>query len=224
MHSIICVMLSVMCVMFTGKEHGELFGIGMCLTSVLMQSAQMSLSGKLMSGKLDSFQLNFYTGPIAFAVLVAMECVMQHEANGLYRFYKHKPGPTIGIMLGGCCLALMYNVVLCAPPPKLSGPTRARKFGDASFLCPSLCPPRCSLRVRASVTRLGRGARCGCWCAQHAVGAHLLVGRHGGARQLPDGAAHLPLGAPPRRAPGVGRHALHRLLQYLCAKVLTLPP
>merc|ERR1719399_2575658 len=41
-----------------------------------------------------------------------MECVMQHEANGLYRFYKHKPGPTIGIMLGGCCLALMYNVVL----------------------------------------------------------------------------------------------------------------
>ena len=35
----------------------------MCTTSVLMQSAQMSLSGKIMSGsgKLDSFQLNFYT-------------------------------------------------------------------------------------------------------------------------------------------------------------------
>ena len=84
----------------------------MCLTSVLMQSAQMSLSGKLMSGKLDSFQLNFYTGPIAFVVLIMMELFMQQESAGLYRFYTHKPGATIGIMLGGCILALMYNVVL----------------------------------------------------------------------------------------------------------------
>jgi len=109
---LLLVTLSVMCVMFTGHEHGEFFGIGMCLASVLMQSAQMSLSGQLMSGKLDSFQLNFYTGPIAFAVLIMMECVMQQETAGLYRFYTHKPGATLGIMLGGCCLALMYNVVL----------------------------------------------------------------------------------------------------------------
>ena len=47
----------------TGKEHGEALGIGMCTVSVIMQSAQMSLAGKLMSGKLDSFQLTFYTGP-----------------------------------------------------------------------------------------------------------------------------------------------------------------
>jgi len=109
---LLLVTLSVMCVMFTGKEHGEWFGIAMCLTSVLMQSAQMSLSGKLMSGKLDSFQLNFYTGPIAFVVLIMMELFMQQESAGLYRFYTHKPGATIGIMLGGCILALMYNVVL----------------------------------------------------------------------------------------------------------------
>ncbi len=109
---LLLVTLSVMCVMFTGKEHGELFGIGMCLTSVLMQSAQMSLSGKLMSGKLDSFQLNFYTGPIAFCVLIVMEFFMQQETAGLYRFYLHKPMATLGIMGGGCCLALMYNVVL----------------------------------------------------------------------------------------------------------------
>lgn len=109
---LLLVTLSVMCVMFTGKENGEFFGIGMCLTSVLMQSAQMSLSGKLMTGKLDSFQLNFYTGPIAFLVLITMEGVMQQEAAGLYRFYLHKPTATLGIMLGGCCLALMYNVVL----------------------------------------------------------------------------------------------------------------
>eukprot|EP00325_Prymnesiales_sp_UTEX-LB-985_P006905 CAMPEP_0174707490 /NCGR_PEP_ID=MMETSP1094-20130205/9988_1 /TAXON_ID=156173 /ORGANISM="Chrysochromulina brevifilum, Strain UTEX LB 985" /LENGTH=374 /DNA_ID=CAMNT_0015905877 /DNA_START=24 /DNA_END=1148 /DNA_ORIENTATION=- len=109
---LLLVTLSVMCVVFTGHEHGELFGVGMCALSVMMQSAQMSLSGRLMSGKLDSFQLNFYTGPVAFAVLVMMEMTMHHEAAGLLRFAVHKPLPTTFIVLGGCCLALMYNVVL----------------------------------------------------------------------------------------------------------------
>jgi len=109
---LLLVTLSVMCVMFTGDEHGQYFGIGMCLTSVLMQSAQMSLSGKLLSGKLDSFQLTFYTGPIAFLVLAAMESAMQKEMAGLMHFAEAKPLATAGIMLGGCCLALMYNVVL----------------------------------------------------------------------------------------------------------------
>ena len=109
---LLLVTLSVMCVMFTGHEHGEWWGISMCFGSVLMQSAQMSLSGRLMSGKLDSFQLNFYTGPVAFCVLLLMESAMQQETRGLVRFATHKPLPTLGIMLGGCCLALMYNVVL----------------------------------------------------------------------------------------------------------------
>jgi len=64
----------------------------------------------LRTGKLDSFQLNFYTGPVAFSVLVLMEACMQQEWHGFVRFAKHRPGPTTGIMLGGCCLALMYNV------------------------------------------------------------------------------------------------------------------
>ena len=48
---LLLVTLSVMCVVFTGREQGELWGVAMCASSVLMQSAQMSLSGKLMSGK-----------------------------------------------------------------------------------------------------------------------------------------------------------------------------
>jgi drug/metabolite transporter (DMT)-like permease len=109
---LLLVTLSVMCVVFTGQEHGEIFGVTMCFTSVLLQSGQMSLSGKLMSGKLDSFQLNFYTGPIAFVVLILMELCLQQETAGLFRFAHRKPAATTGIMLGGCCLALMYNVVL----------------------------------------------------------------------------------------------------------------
>jgi len=109
---LLLVTLSVMCVVFTGHERGEYFGVTMCALSVVMQSAQMSLSGRLMSGKLDSFQLNFYTGPVAFLVLVSMEAALRHEATGLYRFALHKPLPTALIVFGGCCLALMYNVVL----------------------------------------------------------------------------------------------------------------
>jgi len=109
---LLLVTLSVMCVVFTGTELGEVWGIAMCGTSVLMQSAQMSLSGRLMASKLDSFQLTFYTGPIAFLVLMTMETIMQQEMAGLHRFAMHKPQATIGIMLGGCCLALLYNVVL----------------------------------------------------------------------------------------------------------------
>ena len=37
---------------------------------------------------------------------------MQRETAGLMRFYSHKPAATLGIILGGCCLALMYNVIL----------------------------------------------------------------------------------------------------------------
>ena len=37
---------------------------------------------------------------------------MQQESLGLVRFAIHKPAATAGILLGGCCLALLYNVVL----------------------------------------------------------------------------------------------------------------
>ncbi len=81
MSYLLLVTLSVMCVVFTGRESGELRGICMCTTSVLMQSAQMSLAGKLMSSRLDAFQLNFYTGPVAFAVLALIEAYTQ-QARG----------------------------------------------------------------------------------------------------------------------------------------------
>ena len=49
-----------------------MLGIILTLISTVMQSIQMSLSGKVMSGKsgkLDSFQMTFYTGPVAFVSL-----------------------------------------------------------------------------------------------------------------------------------------------------------
>ena len=109
---LLLVTVSLMCVVFTGSEYGEAWGVSMCAASVLMSSAQMSLAGRLMSSKHDSFQLTFYTGPVAFAVLMAMEAVAQQEMEGLQRFALHKPQATAVIVLGGCILAVMYNVVL----------------------------------------------------------------------------------------------------------------
>merc|ERR1719152_312952 len=54
------------------ESRNAMLGIILTLASTVMQSIQMSLSGKVMSGrsgKLDSFQMTFYTGPVAFMTL-----------------------------------------------------------------------------------------------------------------------------------------------------------
>ena len=169
---LLLVTLSVMCVMFTGKEHGELFGIAMCLTSVLMQSAQMSLSGKLMSGKLDSFQLNFYTGPIAFMVLVTMELCMQQVA---LTPCLHPPSPTLSLAVRACrrrrrgcgastttsrrrrsasCLAgaawlsctMWCSCSQCAPSRRLARPCWATSGRSGASACPNR-PPHHPVRL-----------------------------------------------------------------------------
>ena len=77
-----------------------------------MQSIQMSVTGKVMSGKskLNSFQMTFYTGPVAFMTLLvpamALEQVVFAEALAT------KPLATVGFLLGSCCVAVVYNVVL----------------------------------------------------------------------------------------------------------------
>ena len=52
---------SVMAVVLTGDEVGDPTGMMLCASGVVMQSLQMTLAGRLMSAKLDSFQLTFYS-------------------------------------------------------------------------------------------------------------------------------------------------------------------
>lgn len=107
---LICV--SVMLTMLTGNEQGETVGITLCGAGVLMQSLQMSLAGKLMSSKLDSLQLTFYTGPVALVTLVMMEGIFQSEFAEFVEFAHAHVLPTLGITVGGACIALAYNIVL----------------------------------------------------------------------------------------------------------------
>ena len=65
---VVCLFVISLGVMLAVWEESRNAVLGIILTfiSTVMQSIQMSLSGKLMSGKLDSFQMTFYTGPAAF--------------------------------------------------------------------------------------------------------------------------------------------------------------
>merc|ERR1719198_2461929 len=64
------------------ESRNAMLGIILTLASTVMQSIQMSLSGKVMSGrsgKLDSFQMTFYTGPVAFVSLAPFALAAEYS-------------------------------------------------------------------------------------------------------------------------------------------------
>jgi len=104
------------------------------VASSVMQSIQMSVTGKVMSGKskLNSFQMTFYTGPVAFMTLLvpamALEQVVFAEALAT------KPLATVGFLLGSCCVAVVYNVVLFQSVHTLSSVGTAI-LGNVKIVC-----------------------------------------------------------------------------------------
>jgi len=110
--SLIVISMGVMLAVWEESRNATL-GITLTIISSVMQSVQMSVSGKVMSGrsgKLDSFQMTFYTGPAAFVSLAPFALATEYTifAESL----SAKPGATIGFLLGSCCVAVVYNVVL----------------------------------------------------------------------------------------------------------------
>merc|ERR1719152_473347 len=92
------------------ESRNAVLGIILTLASTVMQSIQMSLSGKVMSGrsgKLDSFQMTFYTGPVAFMTLAPFS--FASEWSVFATCISERPGATIGFLLGSCCVAVVYN-------------------------------------------------------------------------------------------------------------------
>merc|ERR1719174_650338 len=112
---VLCLFIISIGVMLAVWEESRNAVMGICLTlaSTVMQSIQMSLSGKVMSGrsgKLDSFQMTFYTGPMAFATLAPF--AFATEWTILAESLSSRPLATVGFLLGSCCIAVVYNVVL----------------------------------------------------------------------------------------------------------------
>ena len=92
------------------ESRNAVLGIALTTISSVMQSIQMSVSGRLMTGKLDSFQMTFYTGPVACASLAPFALSTEYAvfADNLAT----RPMVTLGFLATSCCIAVVYNVVL----------------------------------------------------------------------------------------------------------------
>ena len=131
---LIVISLGVMLAVWEESRNAVL-GIVLTLMSTVLQSIQMSVSGKVMSGKsgkLDSFQMTFYTGPAAFITLAPF--AFASESAVFFQSLSDKPGATVGFLLGSCCVAVVYNVVLFQSVRTLSSVGTAI-LGNVKIVC-----------------------------------------------------------------------------------------
>lgn len=116
------------------ESRNAMLGVVLTLLSTVMQSVQMSVSGKVMSGrsKLNSFQMTFYTGPVAFATLMPFALIAEY--NIFAESLAYRPLATVGFLLGSCCIAVVYNVVLFQSVHTLSSVGTAI-LGNVKIVC-----------------------------------------------------------------------------------------
>merc|ERR1719311_18195 len=117
------------------ESRNSVLGIILTVLSTVMQSIQMTVSGRLMSGKsgrLDSFQMTFYTGPVAFIALTPF--AFAGEFNIMADALSREPMTVVGFLLGSCCIAVVYNVVLFQSVRTLSSVGTAI-LGNVKIVC-----------------------------------------------------------------------------------------
>jgi len=101
-----------------GGSESEWFGVMLVAGSVLLQAAQMVFAGGLLAGKLDSFQITFYTSPPACATLLFPAIIV--EGSTFRSYAVARPDWTAGVVFGTCALAVLYNVVMFQTIKRLS--------------------------------------------------------------------------------------------------------
>ncbi|KAG8465129.1 hypothetical protein KFE25_012492 [Diacronema lutheri] len=91
---------------------GSPLGVGLVVLSLVMLAAQMSFASKMLQGlRLDSVQMTFYTGPVAFVALVPFALVLG-EAHAAVRLTAERPALCAYILLGGSAVAVLYNMIV----------------------------------------------------------------------------------------------------------------
>lgn len=106
-----CISLGVALVVYRESSAGnEWLGIFYVTASVGLQAAQMSFSDSLLSTKLDSFQITFYTSWPALLALAAPALWL--EGPQFLRFAAERPAFSAAVLCGTCFLAVLYNVVM----------------------------------------------------------------------------------------------------------------
>ena len=62
--------LGVMIAMWRNNAAGSPFAIGLCLIGTICNAGMMSMSGRVLSEKVDALQLAFYTAPVSFSAIM----------------------------------------------------------------------------------------------------------------------------------------------------------
>merc|ERR1712203_569130 len=91
----------------------------------------MSFAGRLLEVKLDSFQMTFYTSPMALLALAAPTTYLEGSAFGHY--LAAKPLVVASVLVSTCLLAVVYNVVLFQTIRRL-GPVGSAVLGNVKIV------------------------------------------------------------------------------------------
>jgi drug/metabolite transporter (DMT)-like permease len=83
-------------------------GLVLCLLGTISNGLMMSLSGRVMSEKVDALRLTFYTAPAACLLLAPFH--LRLEAKALRAYGGQAQGSYVGLLLLTCVCALAYNV------------------------------------------------------------------------------------------------------------------
>lgn len=115
----------------SSTRSAEWWGTLLVVSSVSLQAAQMSFAGSLLSVKLDSFQMTFYTSPLAFLTLAGPTAFVEGAAFKAYA--TSKPAVASAVVVGTCCLAVVYNVVMFQTIRRL-GPVGSSVLGNVKIV------------------------------------------------------------------------------------------
>mmetsp|Transcript_39082 Transcript_39082/g.112193 ORF Transcript_39082/g.112193 Transcript_39082/m.112193 type:complete len:323 (-) Transcript_39082:86-1054(-) len=150
----------ILCVYQTSAKAHEWWGILLVVSSVSLQAAQMSFSGSLLSVKLDSFQMTFYTSPMAFLAIAGPTAML--EGEGFRAYLLTKPMVAVYVMVGTCLLAVVYNIVMFQTIRRL-GPVGSAVLGNVKIV------------VLLVMSRLLMGEMRQ-WAGRHLIGCLLTFG------------------------------------------------
>mmetsp|Transcript_7751 Transcript_7751/g.15824 ORF Transcript_7751/g.15824 Transcript_7751/m.15824 type:complete len:364 (-) Transcript_7751:643-1734(-) len=101
--------MGVMIAVFEGTKDSSHVGITLCVLASISNALMMTISGRVLTQKLDAVRLTFYTAPVS--VIVLLPLALYYEWSAFQEFTMLHTHAVAGILIGGSCVALSYNMV-----------------------------------------------------------------------------------------------------------------
>lgn len=102
--------LGVMVAVWEGSHtSSSTSGIILCCIATVSNALMMTISGRVMTSKIDSIRLTFYTAPVS--VMALLPFALYQESSAFEEYYSVNATSTMLLLLGGSIAALAYNVI-----------------------------------------------------------------------------------------------------------------